>query len=120
MNEMISKLATMFGLMQSFNVMNLTKEHTLKLLQLIATTEMGKVLLQLASALRSDDGFGHVFLITTKENGDMAVIYWVETVDKLRPHIDALQATEKVLNSMGIKLEVDTVKNASTPELTKW
>jgi hypothetical protein len=120
MGDMLPKLATLFGITQNFTIVELSKEHTMKLLTLIETTDVGKVLLQLCVMLRGDEWKTGFLLTTRKETGEFMVIYYVDSVNRLYPHLDALKATEKFLAANGMKMEVDTIENASRTELVKW
>jgi len=120
-NLLLAKLATLYGVMTQFNVVDLSKEHTLHFLNLIATTDTGKLLLQLCAKLKGKDEFSAGFLITTRvETNQLCLIYYVDDSNTLQPHIAALKATETYLASHNIKFEVDTIANATKKEYVQW
>lgn len=105
----MEKLATLYAITQAFQL-KLTKEHAMKLLQLIHDTNLGAVLLKMNKELGIDNIEGSASLILTK-NGGMFVLFVLTDVEQFRPFVTAMEALGQVLEARGIHLEVDSWEN---------
>ena len=108
----MEKLATLYALMQAFQV-KLSKEHAMVFLKMIEETNIGAVLLKMRRELGIQNNISSsedASIIHTKD-GSMCVLFVVTNVEKFRPYIAAMEALGNALEARGIHLEVDSWEN---------
>lgn len=113
---MLEKLSILYALMSNF-VVKLNKDHAKILINLIATTDIGKVLLQLSNKMGNKSSeWETAFLIVSRNDGNMYVVMVLDKKERFMPFIQVLESLQIFLNNNGIKLELEEMSNFSKTE----
>jgi hypothetical protein len=111
------KLSTLYVLMMKV-VMLMEPEHVTKFLNLIATTEIGVILLQFGEKLKKT-GMQVGFLLLSKGDVKDTIFLrvYVDRIDGLNEVFGIVTQMGKFLSTQGITIEFETFENAAKVHL---